>query len=129
LGENGSVREIVVVGVGGAVGALARWSLGELIDRPPAGFPWATLLVNLAGCVAIGVASRRWRPGTDRWAFGVTGVLGGFTTFSTFADETRELLAAGRPGAALTVVAVTVAGGLLAVSLARAAVADVHPTA
>lgn len=124
MGENGRVRELVVVGLvglGGAVGALARWSIGELADRPPAGFPWPTLLVNLVGCLAIGIASRRWRPGTTRWAFGVTGVLGGFTTFSAFADETRELVAAGRDVAALAVVALTLAGGLAAVAVARAA--------
>lgn len=116
------MRRITVIGLGGAIGALARWSIGELVERPPAGVPWATLLVNLAGCFAIGAASRRWHPDTDRWAFGVTGVLGGFTTFSAFANETRELLADGRAGAALGVVAVTLIGGVAAVTVARAGV-------
>lgn len=117
-----AARQIGLVGVGGALGALVRWSIAESIDRPPAGFPWATLLVNLVGCAAIGAASRRWRPGSDRWAFGVTGLLGGFTTFSAFANETRELLADGRAATALVLVAATLLGGIAAVSIARAGV-------
>lgn len=123
------MRQSVVIGIGGAVGGLARWSIGELIRTPPAGLPWATVLVNLAGCIAIGVASRRWRPGSARWAFGVTGVLGGFTTFSTFANEVRELLADGRSTAALAVVTITLVGGVAAVAVARAGVRQAAPEA
>lgn len=121
------MKQIAVIGLGGAVGALGRWSIGELLDRSPSGFPWATVIVNLLGCLAIGAASRRWRPGSDRWAFGVTGLLGGFTTFSTFADETRALLADGRSVTALVVVATTLFGGVAAVSIARAGVAQSPP--
>ena len=122
-----TLKQIALVGAGGAAGAIGRWSIAELLDRPPGGFPWATLLVNLVGCLAIGAASRRWRPGSDRWTFGVTGVLGGFTTFSAFANETRELLADGRAPVALLLVAATLLGGITAVALARAGVP--HATA
>ena len=65
------------------------------------GWPWATLAVNLVGCVAIGIAARRLRVGTVAWAFVVTGVLGGFTTFSSFAVEVDQLIDADRAGVAL----------------------------
>ena len=91
----------LAVAVGGAIGAGLRWAAGAAWVHDRGGWPWATLIVNLIGCVAIGVAARRLRVGTVAWAFVVTGVLGGFTTFSSFAVEVDELIDADRAGVAL----------------------------
>ena len=90
------VRVWLAVAVGGALGALARWLVGEgvlAIAPSTAVFPWSTLLVNVVGCALIGVfaplavGARPWVAG-----FVVTGFLGGFTTYSAFAEETFLLL-------------------------------------
>ena len=105
------MRAALLVAVGGADGACARWGTGELFPRAPGDFPWATLLVNLTGCAAIGWAARRIRR-PELWLLVVTGGLGGFTTFSTFAVETRELAAGGHAAQAAAYLAVSVGGGL-----------------
>jgi CrcB protein len=112
---------MALVGVGGALGALLRWGLAELIDTAPDAFPWSTLLVNVLGCLLIGVASRRLAPATDAWFAGVSGALGGFTTFSTFANEARTLAELDRPMLAVVYVGVTLVAGLIGVELGRAA--------
>ena len=109
----------VGVATGAAVGAAARWSIGELVDT--SGFPWATLIVNLVGCLAMGVASIRLHRGTASWSFAVTGLLGGFTTASTFGVETRQLLADDRLVAALAYVLASLGGGVAAVGIVRRA--------
>jgi CrcB protein len=87
---------LTAVAAGGVLGALARYGTGELLRQHPGGFPLATFGINVAGCLAIGVlmgltedriVHRLVRP------FVGTGVLGGFTTFSTYAVESRGLFA------------------------------------
>lgn len=112
-------RSAGLVAVGAAAGALGRWQIAEWIGTEPGRLPWETLLVNLIGCLLIGLAASGIEPGSDRWLFGVTGLLGGFTTFSTFSNETRALLDTDRVGTAVAYVAVTLAGGLLAVAAGR----------
>lgn len=108
---------LAVVAAGGALGAAARYGAGLAWPHHPGGFPWATLVVNVVGCVAIGVLAglaprhRLARP------FLGTGVLGGFTTFSTYAVDARTLVDAGRPVAAATYVAGTLVAALAAVWL------------
>ena len=99
-------------------GAGLRWAAGAAWVHDRGGWPWATLIVNLVGCVAIGVAARRLRVGTVAWAFVVTGVLGGFTTFSSFAVEVDQLIDAGRAGVALGYVVITMIGGYAATWIA-----------
>ena len=106
---------MLLAGAGGAVGALARAGVAELIPRASGEFPWATLLVNVVGCLAIGAAARRITPISDLWRFGVTGVIGGFTTFSTFANETRDLLGQRNPITALVYIGASLAAGLVCV--------------
>ena len=103
---------LVLVGVGGAIGALGR--LG--IDQALAFTPWATLLVNVLGCLLIGAAVPLLI-GRAPWLhpFVVTGILGGFTTMSAFAADTVVLLVAEQRGWALGYVAATLTAGLLAV--------------
>lgn len=111
------MRWALLAGAGGAIGALGRWAVAELIPRAGGAFPWATLIVNLVGCLAIGFAARRLSPLGDAWRFGVTGVIGGFTTFSTFANETRDLLDAAEPLTAFVYVTVSIGAGLVCVDL------------
>jgi CrcB protein len=93
--------------------ALTLWAA----QRFGTGFPYGTLIVNLAGCFAIAAiiqaaATQAWSP-TARTAMTV-GFLGGFTTYSSFNHETMRLYEQGVGGAALLNVALTVAGGLMA---------------
>jgi CrcB protein len=111
---------MMLVGAGAAIGACSRWGIAEAVSVSAGGFPWPTLIVNLVGCVLIGAAARRLAPASDAWFAGVTGVLGGFTTYSAFANEVRSLLDGGQTGLALTYVGATIAGGLVAVELGRA---------
>lgn len=117
--ENGPMRATLLVAVGGIVGASARWGTGRVFSGHGGDVPWATLVVNLVGCLAIGFAARRFARGSDGWLVIVTGVLGGLTTFSTFANDTRSLVADGRGGVALAYVAASVVGGLAATEIAR----------
>jgi fluoride exporter len=116
-------RAVGAVAAGGALGALARHLLASAWPHPAGGFPWSTLVVNLTGCLLIGAllaTAYAHRPLVR--AFLATGVLGGYTTFSTYAVETRDLVAAGRPGLAAVYALSTLAGALAAVALGAAAV-------
>lgn len=94
----GSLVELLLVGAGGAAGAIARWGVGGLVHRSPAlsGFPFGTLCVNLAGCLLIGLgaglADGRQAFTPEARLFLFVGLLGGFTTFSSFGYETFALL-------------------------------------
>ena len=109
----------LAVGVGGFLGAAGRYGLGLLVYRVlPATFPWATFLINVTGCLAIGVLGalvERAAIGAAGRLFWITGVLGGYTTFSTFGYESVALLQKGQPAAALGNVVGQVVLGLLAV--------------
>lgn len=114
---------LVAVAAGGATGATARWSVAWAFDSIGAGhlpgtWPWPTLLVNVVGCVLIGFAARLVVRGTSAWAFVVTGVLGGFTTFSALAIELNDLAEADRTPLAIVYGAVTLAAGIAATALA-----------
>lgn len=106
--------------LGGALGALARWGVAEAVPGSPAGWPWATLLVNLTGCLMLGVLLGALLPRfpRSRWLrpFLGVGVLGGFTTYSTFGVDVVLLAEAGRPGVAAAYVLVSVVGGVAAVA-------------
>lgn len=86
------------VGAGGFVGALARYGLGGIVHRAfsTTTFPVGTLAVNLLGCLLIGtlagLVDSRQLFGPEARAFLLIGILGGFTTFSTFGYETVALL-------------------------------------
>jgi CrcB protein len=110
-----------VIGVGGMVGASARYALEEAWPHADTGVPWATLVINASGCLLIGVvmvavteAGPRhpfWRP-----LLGV-GVLGGYTTFSTYAVQVQQAIQAGSPVLAVAYLVGTVAASLVAVTI------------
>ncbi len=114
-----SVGPWIAVAIGGAIGAGLRWAAGASWTHDRGDWPWATLAVNLIGCAVIGLAARRLRMGTVAWGFVVTGMLGGFTTFSSFAVEVDQLIDAGRASIAICYVAVTLAGGYAATWIAH----------
>ncbi|AIV37964.1 fluoride efflux transporter CrcB [Streptomyces sp. MPA0124] len=113
---------VAAVALGGGTGAAARYAASLWWPTPTGGFPWTTLGVNVVGCAVIGVfmvvvtevrsAHRLVRP------FFGTGVLGGFTTFSTYAVDSRTLFADGRVPAGLAHLAATPLAALTAVWLA-----------
>jgi fluoride exporter len=90
--------QLGLAGCGGFVGSAARFALGGLAQRafPMSTFPWGTLAVNVLGCFVIGILGGlmelRQVLGPGQRIFLMIGVLGGFTTFSTFAYETLGLL-------------------------------------
>ena len=109
----------LLAALGGALGALARWAVAEALPSP-GGWPWATLLVNLTGCLLIGallagLAARDPEPAWVRPLLGV-GVLGGYTTYSAFAVEVVDLVDRGSAALAAGYVLVSVTGGVLAVA-------------
>jgi CrcB protein len=127
----------VAAALGGALGSLARWGVAEGLPHDPGAWPWATLSVNLVGCLVLGFLIGRVfdRSSGPAWLrpFLATGVLGGFTTYSAFAVETVQLTDTGRPGLAAGYVLASVAGGVAASALGlragRAAVRASEPAA
>jgi CrcB protein len=120
---------IVGVALGGALGASARWLLDRFIEQHTESiFPWSTFAINVTGCLVIGVVietlvDRHHLPAWIRIGI-VVGVLGGYTTFSTFAQETLGLLESNEVVVALGYATASVVTGVLAVwagtALARA---------
>ena len=112
----------IAVAVGGALGALSRWLVAEvLVSADPGEFPWGTLLVNVVGCALIGVLAPVLAA-RARWVVGlvITGFLGGFTTYSIFSEETFAMADRGDSAGfvlAGTYVVVTIAATTAAVVL------------
>lgn len=110
---------LVVIAAGGVVGAEARYGMDLALPRSAAQFPWATLLVNVSGCLVIGALMvlllELTSPHRLARPFLGVGILGGYTTFSTFAVEAEQLVQARRPGMALLYVTATAIGCMLAV--------------
>lgn len=112
----------IVVASGGALGCMARHGVNHLVHQhwPLMRFPAATLIVNLVGCCLIGalaglIASGQLPMRTHVREFVFVGMLGGFTTFSTFGLDTITLLRNGDMTQAFSNVAIHVVGGLAAV--------------
>ena len=110
---------IVALGValGGGVGAGLRWLADVLLSRQRRRSPWPILLVNVIGCFAFAALTATFAPGSEIVAVVGTGVLGGFTTFSTVSVDTAQLWRARRRALALA----NAGGTLLTCGLAAAA--------
>jgi CrcB protein len=111
---------LAAVAIGGAIGAGARYGAGLLWPTPAGSFPWTTLGVNVSGCLLIGIflvaVTEVWT--APPWArpFFATGVLGGYTTFSTYSVDIERLVFAGRADLALGYLAATALAALAAVT-------------
>jgi CrcB protein len=114
-----AVPAVLAVGVGGIIGANLRWKFGEwAVDQWATPFPWGTLVINLTGSFVLGlyltlVTGRFTGRPLTRLLF-ATGVLGAYTTFSTFAYETVRLIQHGEIWTALAYVAASLALGIAA---------------
>jgi CrcB protein len=92
----------LLIALGGALGSVARHWLSSIVFEPlNATFPWGTFWVNVSGCLAIGffaslnLPNTRYFTGTDARLFLMTGICGGYTTFSAFSLQTLNLLRVG----------------------------------
>lgn len=91
-------QQLVLMAIAGTLGTLSRYWLSGFVQRLcGVGFPWGTLVVNVLGCLFFGFVwtlSEEWHAFTDRSRLVIlTGFMGAFTTFSTFAFDTAEMLA------------------------------------
>jgi fluoride exporter len=121
----GGVQEldtVAAIAIGGIIGAEGRYAVGRAMPHVPPQFPTSTLLINISGCVLIGVLMavlgqfttphRLVRP------FLAIGILGGYTTYSTFAVDVQQLLVRHRPATAFEYLVATAVGCALAVWVA-----------
>ena len=116
--------ECLLVGIGGFAGSVIRYMIGLLPIKPDNGFPVKTLFINVLGAFIIGiiaaVATKNKSLNPNIVLMLKVGVCGGFTTFSTFAYETAELLQNGNIFVALSYVMLSVMLGIMAVYFAQA---------
>jgi CrcB protein len=111
---------VVSVAVGGALGAVSRYGLDRVIEqRSESSFPWSTFVINVSGCLLVGflvaaLVDRRSAPDWVRAGL-VVGFCGGYTTFSTFGQETLDLIEADEVVLAVLNVCASVVVGVLAV--------------
>lgn len=108
----GPMVTAIWIAAGGAVGTLARFGLAGLINQQ--GHPWGTVTVNVVGSLLLGIAIGIWgvEHATEHQLAVTVGLLGGFTTFSTFALDTIRLWESGNTGLAAATVVVSVGLGL-----------------
>jgi fluoride exporter len=116
----GQGRALALVALGGVLGAAARYGVGLLLPHSAGTLPLGTLLINVVGGFLIGVLIDAVAGRPLLRPFAVTGILGGFTTFSTYAVDTEQLLAAGRLAPAGAYLVATLVGALAATWLGLA---------
>jgi fluoride exporter len=96
-----TLRTLLLVGTGGFIGSVLRYLLSSYVQQLSKGlqFPFGTLAVNVVGCVLVGflaeLADQRNLISDETRGFLIVGILGGFTTFSAFGNETMTLLRSG----------------------------------
>ena len=117
-----TIRSLLLVAMGGALGSAARFLLSKAVQEHAAtAFPLATFTVNVVGCLVIGIvyglSARADGMGDGMKLLLTTGFCGGFTTFSTFCNEGCSLLRGGNAWTAFAYMAASLAAGLAAVVL------------
>lgn len=112
------MNSIVLVALGGSLGAVLRYGMAQYIGRWPMAFPLSTFLINLTGSIAMGVLQNRYRENPQWILFIGVGILGAYTTFSTFSFETWNLIRDQKLGLALCYSLGSVGAGVLGVALA-----------
>ena len=116
--RRGQAALLLVIALGGALGAPARYGIAQLLPVEPGAFPWATFWTNVAGALVIGlfVTGVLERLSRDRFVrpFFLVGFLGSFTTFSTLAVETATLVKDGDVAVAVAYTVASIVVGLAA---------------
>ena len=115
------IKNILAVGAGSFVGGAARYLVSLGMKGIGKGFPWATLAVNLVGCLMIGLLwgllSRNAAENTSWGLFLTVGLCGGLTTFSTFSKEALAMLQTGQIWGFASYIAISVLAGIALVAL------------
>ena len=115
------IKNILAVGAGSFIGGAARYLVSLAMKGIGKGFPWATLTVNLVGCLMIGLLwgllSRNAAENTSWGLFLTVGLCGGFTTFSTFSKEALAMLQTGQMWGFASYIAISVLAGIALVAL------------
>ncbi len=117
------IHPLILVAFGGAIGSMARFGISSLVVKQvnPVNFPWGTFSVNILGCMLAGVfllvAESMQSISQEARLFVVTGLLGGFTTFSAFGIETLGLLRRGEMLIAISYASLSIIVGVLAMWL------------
>lgn len=116
-----TIRNIIAVGAGSFIGGIARYIASLAMKGISKGFPWATVLVNLSGCLIIGLLwgflSRNASESTSWGLFLTVGLCGGFTTFSTFSKEALTMLQTGQIWGFASYIALSILAGIALVAL------------
>lgn len=115
------IKNILAVGAGSFIGGAARYLVSLAMKGIGKGFPWATLVVNLLGCLMIGLLwgllSRNAAENTSWGLFLTVGLCGGFTTFSTFSKEALTMLLCSNYIGFTSYIAISVLAGIALVAL------------
>ena len=116
------IKSLLIVGTGSFIGGAMRYLLSTLMKSACGqGFPWGTLMVNLLGCFLFGmlfaVFGKSNATDNTLYLLLTTGVCGGFTTFSTFANESVQMLQQGNTWGFVGYVATSVVAGLALIAL------------
>ena len=116
-----TIRNIIAVGAGSFIGGIARYLVSLAMKGISKGFPWATLFVNLLGCLIIGLLwgylSRNASESISWGLFLTVGLCGGFTTFSTFSKEALTMLQTGQIWGFASYIAISILAGIALVAL------------
>jgi fluoride exporter len=123
--------KVLALSIGGVLGVNARYWLGHWMNQwASPKFPWATFTINVTGSFAIGFLTiflAQWLPRANARLFLITGLLGGYTTFSAYSFESLAMWERGDPWEAFAYVIGSVLAGLLAVTLGVALARYVAP--
>jgi CrcB protein len=115
------LKELLWVGAGSCLGGMARYGVSLLLRSASGGFPWGTFVVNVAGCLLIGLlwgwSSRQGSMPASVNLFLSVGLCGGFTTFSTFSKESLSFLQSSQLSSFLLYVLLSLLLGIAAVAL------------
>lgn len=115
---------LLLVFTGAGVGGVLRYAIGALVNRFSRGrFPWSTFFINVTGCFVMGVLmsslEERGAPGDRARLFGAVGILGGYTTFSSFGFEAESLIGDRKLKTGVAYAAASVVAGGIAVLAGR----------
>ena len=102
---------LLYIFIGGGIGSILRYGIGLVL--PSDKFPFGVLVCNLVGCYLIGLVAGSFEKPSDLQIVMMTGVLGGFTTFSSFSDVSLKMFQSGSILAAMSHILISVLGGLV----------------